>query len=168
MTELDWATHLHEQLDWHWQHALRPRFAGLSDEEYLWEPVPGCWSLRARADATTSDAAGGGDLVLDYSWPEPTPPPVTTIAWRLAHVTRGCLAFRTASHFGGPPAGPETWVYAATAEEALDAARHGVRRVGGRGDVARRRRGSHVRVAPPRARSRSIRSLISSSTSTAR
>src|SRR6185312_3204746 len=86
---------------------------------YLWEPVPGCWSLRAGADATTSDAAGGGDLVLDYVWPDPTPAPVTTIAWRLAHVIRGCLAARTASHFGGPPAGYDTWEYAATAQEAL-------------------------------------------------
>ncbi len=119
MTELDWTTHLHEQLDWHWQHGLRPRLEGLTDDEYFWEPVPGCWSLRARADATTSDAAGGGELVLDYEWPDPTPAPVTTIAWRLAHVTRSCLAQRTASHFGGQPAEPETWVFATTADEAL-------------------------------------------------
>ena len=44
---------------------------------------------------------------------------MTTIAWRLAHVIRGCLAARTASHFGGPPAGYDTWEYAATAQEAL-------------------------------------------------
>ena len=76
MTEVDWTSELHDQLDWHWQHGLRPRLEGLTDEEYLWEPVPGCWSLRARADATTTDAAGGGDLVLDYVWPDPTPAPV--------------------------------------------------------------------------------------------
>jgi hypothetical protein len=123
-TDSEWATRgwnarLRDQLDFHYQHRLRPRLEGLTDEEYFWEPVPGCWSLRTRADATTGDAAGGGDLVLDYSWPEPTPAPLTTIAWRLAHVIRGCLAFRTANHFGGPAAEPERWVYAPTAVEAL-------------------------------------------------
>jgi hypothetical protein len=32
---------------------------------------------------------------------------------------RSCLAVRTASHFGGSPADYDTWVYAATADEAL-------------------------------------------------
>jgi len=114
-----WNETLRDQLDFHYHHMFRPRLEGLTDEEYLWEPVPGAWSIRARADATTSHADGGGDLVLDYAWPEPTPPPVTTIAWRLGHVTRSCLALRTASHFGGPTADPETWVFAGSAEEAL-------------------------------------------------
>ena len=106
MTGLDWTSQLDDQLGWHWEHLLRPRLEGLTDEEYLWEPVAGCWSVRPRAETVGHDSAGGGDLVLDYSWPEPSPPPVTTIAWRLAHVTRSCLAVRTASHFGGPPAEP--------------------------------------------------------------
>jgi hypothetical protein len=119
VTTRGWNARLRDQLDFHWGYSLRSRLEGLTDEEYFWEPVPGCWSLRARADAASNDAAGGGDLVLDYSWPEPDPAPVTTIAWRLGHVIRGCLAFRTANHFGGPPADPETWVFAATADEAL-------------------------------------------------
>ena len=123
-TEWDWATRgwnarLHDQLDYHYRHHLRPRLEGLTDDEYYWEPVPGCWSIRPRAETTTNDAAGGGDLVIDYHWPEPTPAPVTTIASRLGHMTRSCLAVRTANHFGGPPADPEVWVYAATADEAL-------------------------------------------------
>jgi hypothetical protein len=114
-----WNETLREQLDFHYREMFRPRLEGLTDEEYFWEPVPGCWSVRPRAAATTSEAAGGGDLVLDYEWPEPTPAPVTTIAWRLGHVIRSCLALRTASHFKGPPADHETWVFAATADEAL-------------------------------------------------
>jgi hypothetical protein len=116
---LDWNGALREQLQFHWESSLRPRLDGLTDAEYLWEPVPGCWSVRPRAEATTHEAAGGGDLVLDYALPEPSPPPVTTIAWRLAHVIRGCLAQRTASHFGGPPADYDTWEYADTAAGAL-------------------------------------------------
>jgi hypothetical protein len=30
-----------EQLDRHWTERLRPRFEGLTDEEYLWQPVVG-------------------------------------------------------------------------------------------------------------------------------
>jgi len=25
---------------------IRPRLDGLTDEEFFWEPVPGCWSVR--------------------------------------------------------------------------------------------------------------------------
>jgi len=114
-----WNARLRDQLDFHYREMFRPRLEGLTDEEYLWEPVPGSWSIRPRAEATTSHADGGGDLVLDYEWPEPTPAPVTTIAWRLGHVIRSCLALRTASHFAGPPAEPETWMFAGSADEAL-------------------------------------------------
>lgn len=31
---------------------LRSRFEGLTDAEYLWEPAPGCWSLRRRSDGS--------------------------------------------------------------------------------------------------------------------
>ena len=54
----------------------RARMEGLTDEEYLWEPVAGCWSIRPR----------DGAFVTDWAWPEPDPAPVTTIAWRLVHV----------------------------------------------------------------------------------
>lgn len=69
------------------------------------------WShgLRPRLEGLTDD---------EYLW-QPAPPPVTTIAWRLAHVTQECFAARTAAHFAGPPADAETWVFATTADEAL-------------------------------------------------
>jgi hypothetical protein len=41
------------------------RLAMLGDEEYLWEPVAGCWSVRRREDATTARAYGPGEWVLD-------------------------------------------------------------------------------------------------------
>jgi hypothetical protein len=41
------------------------RLAGLGDEEYLWEPVAGCWSVRRREEATTARAYGPGDWVID-------------------------------------------------------------------------------------------------------
>jgi DinB superfamily len=113
-------TELFDQLEWHWEHQLRPRLAGLTDEEYFWEPVPGCWSIRPRAQATTPQAMGSGELVLDYAVPPREVEPVTTIAWRLAHIIVGVFGWRNASHFGGPPAEWATWDYAATAGDALE------------------------------------------------
>jgi hypothetical protein len=97
---VDWNRELVDQLDWHWQHFLRPHLDGLSDAEYLWEPVPGCWSLRPRAEATSPMAAGAGDVVADFAHPEPEPAPFTTIAWRMAHISIGVLGQRAADHFG--------------------------------------------------------------------
>lgn len=117
--DITWNKGLTDQLDWHWTTALRPRMDGLTDEEYLWEPVAGMWNVRPRGEARTPMAAGSGDLLLDYEYPEPKPVPATTIAWRLAHIIVGVFAGRVAGHFGGPPADYQSWVYAGTAAEAL-------------------------------------------------
>jgi hypothetical protein len=116
---VDWTEQVHDQLDFHYRRMFRPRLEGLTDAEYLWEPAPGAWSIRPRALTRTSHAAGRGDLVLDYAMPAPEPAPVTTIAWRLAHLVVSCLAMHISSHFDGPPVGHDTWQYAATADEAL-------------------------------------------------
>jgi hypothetical protein len=102
---MDWTARLNEQLTWHWDRHVRPRLEGLGDDEYSWEPVEGCWGIRPRAEARTKTPVGSGDLILDFEYPEPSPPPVTTIAWRLGHVIVGVFGQRNASHFGGPPAG---------------------------------------------------------------
>ncbi|MDO5628753.1 MAG: DinB family protein [Mobilicoccus sp.] len=122
---MDTGAQLADQLAFHWEHHLWPRLAGLTDDEYLWEPVAGCWSVRRREDARTSHAAGSGPYVIDYEVPPPEPAPVTTIAWRLGHVTVGCLGMRAASHFGGPPHDLLTHPYpgdAATALQQLEGA----------------------------------------------
>jgi hypothetical protein len=52
------------------------RLDGLTNSEYFWEPVPGCWSVHVgRDDVATVDRAR-----------RPDPPPFTTIAWRLWHL----------------------------------------------------------------------------------
>jgi hypothetical protein len=97
---LDWHAEALEQLTFHWEHHVRPRLEGLTDAELHWEPVPGCWGVRPRSEATTSHAAGAGDWVIDFVIPEPDPAPVTTIAWRLWHVIEGVLGGRASAHFG--------------------------------------------------------------------
>ena len=120
---IDWNAELADQLDWQWQNHFRPKLDGLSDEEYFWEPVPGCWSIRhrdAESAVQAEDRFGTGEFLCEYAWPEPKPAPVTTIAWRLAHFIVGCLGMRNASHFGGPAMHWDTYSYAGTAAEALD------------------------------------------------
>jgi hypothetical protein len=112
-----WTTELHDQLDWHWTNHVRPRLDGLTDDEYLWQPVDDCWTVRPRAERP--DGPGSGDFTIDFSFPAPEPPPVTTIAWRLAHVTVGVFGMRAASHFGGPPMTYDSFPYAGTAAEAV-------------------------------------------------
>src|ERR1700733_6770681 len=107
---------LAEQLSWHWDNHLRPRLAGLTDKEYFWEPAPGCWSVRPRDASVAPLRFGAGEFVVEYARPEPDPPPVTTIAWRMAHVIVGVFGQRAASHFGGPPAGRGPVAYGGEAE----------------------------------------------------
>ena len=119
MDTVDWTHQLPEQLDWHWQTTLRPRLDGLTDAEYLWEPVPGCWSLRPRGESVAAMAAGAGEWVADFEFPEPEPAPVTTIAWRMGHVAIGCLGMRASNHFGDGAVAYETTEWPGTAEGGL-------------------------------------------------
>jgi uncharacterized damage-inducible protein DinB len=57
--------------------SIRERVEGLSDDEFFWEPVPDCWTVRRGPDRRWS---------ADYPDVHPEPPPFTTIAWRLVHV----------------------------------------------------------------------------------
>ena len=126
--DLPWNHLLADQLAWHWTHQLRPRLEGLTDEEYLWEPVPGCWSVRPRGTGDAPLQVGAGDHTIDFEIPQPDPAPVTTIAWRLGHLVVGIFAERNAGHFGAPPGDYRSWTYAGTADEALAQLDDGVRR----------------------------------------
>ena len=122
---MDWNHVLTEQLTFHWEHSLRPRLAGMTDDEYFWEPVADCWSIRPADDQQLQ--LGSGPFRMDCGQ-DPSgeltfaadPAPVTTIAWRLAHIITGVLGTRTQNHFAGPPCDAETWAYAGSAGEALE------------------------------------------------
>lgn len=78
-----------------WQR-LQARLEGLTDEEYHWEPAPGCWGIRTRAD---------GSVRADVAIPATDPVPFTTIAWRLWHVIDLYGESRLARLLGIPPQG---------------------------------------------------------------
>lgn len=115
MTERNWNSLLRGQL----AYPVRDRLEGLTDDEYFWEPAPGCWNVRPRGTGTAPVQAGAGSMTIDFAFPEPDPPPFTTIAWRLGHVVVGVLAMRNASHFGRAPVDYSSFEYAATADKAL-------------------------------------------------
>lgn len=114
---VDWNTEVVDQVESHWRLQLRPRLNGLTDDEYFWQPVPGCWTVSPRGRSEAPMSLGRGDFTWDYGEPGPDEP-MTTIAWRLAHVTVG-LAETNGARFGGPPADPADFAYAGTAEQAL-------------------------------------------------
>src|SRR4051812_19871466 len=102
---------LSQQLTWHWDAQLRPRLAGISDAEFLWEPVPGAWSVRQIEPSV---------FAPDWQWPAPQPAPVTTIGWRLCHIWM-VFAQRADFHFGERELTLDRLRWPGTAETALDA-----------------------------------------------
>jgi hypothetical protein len=81
-------------------HRLWTRIDGLGTDEYLWEPVEGCWTVHPV----------DGRWVADVSDIDPEPAPVTTIAWRLWHIGSDCLVSYVSKTLGDwplPVRGPE-------------------------------------------------------------
>ena len=58
----------------------------LTDDEFFWEPFTTTWSVRRQDECRTSDPFGAGEWVADFEIPEPTPVPMTTIAWLYWHM----------------------------------------------------------------------------------
>jgi hypothetical protein len=74
----------------------RARVEGLTDDEYFWEPAPGCWTVRQRPD---------GSWMADSPLQRPDPEPLTTIAWRLWHLIDMYGEDRAPNWLGLPPQG---------------------------------------------------------------
>ena len=96
----------------------------LTSEEYLWEPAPGSWSVRRRADGPGPRATwlvGAGEWGRDgYRDKEPYPPPFTTIAWRLSHLTE-MLAMRADYTTGSRSLTKDSYVVQGDADGAVAA-----------------------------------------------
>jgi hypothetical protein len=79
-----------DSLDQTWSQ-LSERLAGLTVEEYLWEPAVGCWTVHA---------APSGRGSVDEHDSEADPAPLTTIAWRMWHIAVDCLDSYSSRVFG--------------------------------------------------------------------
>jgi hypothetical protein len=94
------------------------RLDGMSDDEYLWEPVDGCWSIRERGKPAGNRAYGAGGWRLEFNVPPPEPEPFTTIAWRLSHLACG-LAMRADYTIGSKQMGRDDFVIPASADAGI-------------------------------------------------
>jgi hypothetical protein len=98
--------------------------AMMTDDEYFWAPVPGAWSVRLRSEGPAPRATwlvGAGEWVRDsYSDKEPYPPPFTTIAWRLSHLTE-MLAMRADYTSGSRSMTEDTYLVSEDAATAIAA-----------------------------------------------
>ena len=74
----------------------------LDEDEYQWEPVAPCWSVRRRGPGVKG--WGAGEWVCEDGWPPPDPVPVTTVAWRVVHLAAWTDVYRDWT-FGGATAG---------------------------------------------------------------
>lgn len=79
------------QVEQAWLDARRV-LEGLTDDEYLWEPVSPCWSVRRRSPSVRG--WGSGEFVCEDAWPPPDPLPATTIAWRVVHLAAWTDVYR--------------------------------------------------------------------------
>lgn len=87
------------------------RLDGLTDAEYLWEPVPACLTVRQDAD---------GSYRADPRPRGSRPAPFSTIAWRTWHIGADCL--RGYGGFFGVAAqdGDELRLWPGTAAEGIE------------------------------------------------
>jgi hypothetical protein len=97
--------------------------------------------ISPRGQSCAPISFGTGEFTMDYADPPHEWEPVTTIAWRLAHLIVN-FASTNGKHFGRPEVNASTFRYAGTAEEALrqldeqyEIYVEGVRRIGTAGLV---------------------------------
>jgi hypothetical protein len=126
---------------------LNRAWNGLTDDEFLWEPMPGCWTVRPVEETRTPTPFVVGAWAADFdvdlaaaSNPSEgkVTEPLTSIAWLFWHI--GSMPGRTAQldFLGGDRTTESGWTspYIAghpiftTADEAVGAMRAGWRQIG--------------------------------------
>ena len=89
--------------------SLAERLKGLTDEEFLWEPAPDAWTVRA-------NPSGGRNLVDVEIWaPSADATPPRTIAWSMGHLGSG-TAMRADWLVGQHRGAPEDFDWPMTAD----------------------------------------------------
>jgi hypothetical protein len=94
---------------------LFERLDGLTDAEYLWEPVGDSLSIRPG-----TDGAFRGDELFPQAVPG-VPDPITTIAWRSWHIGSGCLRGYVIYFFHDVPDLGDRHAWPGTAKDGIQA-----------------------------------------------
>jgi len=97
------------QMDEAWEPVSR-RVIGVTDDEFFWEPTPGCWTIRQTES---------GRWTPDYVDEPGDPPPFTTIGWRVVHLASCKLMYHEYA-FGPGKLSWDELVYPHTATAALE------------------------------------------------
>ncbi|NNC79822.1 MAG: DinB family protein [Acidimicrobiales bacterium] len=89
---------------------LTTRLDGLTDDEFVWCPVnTPSWSVVEGSD---------GVARAELEKPDPTPPPFTTIGWRMWHLGPDCLDSYSSRLWGTNGSGIEDQTWTLNADEA--------------------------------------------------
>ncbi len=97
------------------RYRLFGRLEGLTDAEYLWEPVNNSLSIRPDDD---------GVFRVDELFPQSVPgvpDPVTTIAWRIMHIGAACLRGYVIYFFEDVPDLGDRLAWPGTTKEGVEA-----------------------------------------------
>jgi hypothetical protein len=81
------------------------RLEGMTDDEHIWEPEPGAWKVLPDGAVEHADAMS-----------RPDPAPLTTISWRLWHLSNENMSGFAARGWGVEPALPIDRWYPSAAE----------------------------------------------------
>jgi hypothetical protein len=94
----------------------RRQLKRLTEDEFWWEPAPNCWTVRRTGSEVPGALPPLGEWAIDGLFTYPDPSPVTTIGWRLNHMTIVMLGYYDI--FG---TAPEDIVVEGSAEAAIRA-----------------------------------------------
>ena len=93
-----------------WWRRFSQRLEGLRQAEFDWEPSPGAWSVRVTPDGPQ----------VERIEPDPDPPPITTIGWRMWHIAVECLDGYAGMVFGSTATGLVDRAFTLDVNEAVD------------------------------------------------
>lgn len=110
MATLDWKKELIDQMDFAWEYHFLERMKGLTDAEFLWEPVEDTWTIHPGEH-------GNPPTVDPHEYVVPAP--FTTIAWRMYHMT-DFFTRRWVNHFGDPESDKMEAPITISASEAME------------------------------------------------
>ncbi len=99
---------------------LTDRLKGLTDDEYFWKPGSNCWTVTESSEGYRKEWEELPDGAVE---------PVTTIAWRLCHISEDVLRAFAASDYLGATTRTRTFRLRCDCGRCSRPPRYGIRRL---------------------------------------